>query len=587
MISTRYALLALLGACDLWLPSQVLDADGDGYDVGVDCDDRDPSAHPGAIERCNGTDDDCDGLTDEADAMDAAPSYRDADGDGFGDVADALVQCVPPEGYVAVAGDCDDELDQINPASEELCGDGLDNDCDGQSGAGCGARLEDADLQQAPLILLGELDGDMAGTKVAVAGDHDGDGYDDLAVASYHCPQGDGHGCVYVVSGQTRGRLTLTASWAVIEGEEPGDHAGFTLQGGGDADGDGWQDLLLGAPFSDRGAEGGGAAYLVAGPLSGSRSLAQASAAWHGEDEGDYAAWSLAFAGDMDSDGRAELLVGTSCSDYHRSGGNSVACLLEAAEGELPLEESALARFYAEQEGDCAGNSLAAGEDIDGDGVPDMLLGAPWADVPEESDGAAYLVKGPRQGDLCLEQADACYRGSDGERLGRAVANAGDVDADGYEDILVGTYSADHNGSSSGAAYLVLGGPLQGDGQESIIEAAEALLAGSFSYSWVGGALAGAGDVDGDGWDDLLVSESNIYQGEGGVFLVYGPVTGQHEIRDVAVRFSGVHLEGVLEPPSSLAGGAYLDDDPYADLLVGDPAAEGGFAYVLTGGAGL
>jgi predicted outer membrane repeat protein len=97
-----------------------------------DCDDLDPTQHPGADEHCNGEDDDCDGTTDEADAIDASTWYTDADADGWGDAATAVDACSQPSGYVTDATDCDDADASINPGVDETC-DGVDNDCDGDT----------------------------------------------------------------------------------------------------------------------------------------------------------------------------------------------------------------------------------------------------------------------------------------------------------------------------------------------------------------------------------------------------------------------------------------------------------------------
>jgi len=109
------------------------DADGDGalglaYG-GTDCDDADPDVFPGASERCNGVDDDCDGAVDEG-ALDPVTWYRDADGDGHGAPGDTRDTCSPPSGFVALADDCDDTRASVFPGAVEVC-DGRDQDCDG------------------------------------------------------------------------------------------------------------------------------------------------------------------------------------------------------------------------------------------------------------------------------------------------------------------------------------------------------------------------------------------------------------------------------------------------------------------------
>jgi predicted outer membrane repeat protein/parallel beta-helix repeat protein len=112
--------------------SPIVDADEDGYDSLDDCDDDDASVNPGATESCNEVDDDCDGDIDEAGADGETLWYADADGDGFGDPDSSLSACDPPEGTVAVAGDCDDEDAGVNPDAEDIEDDGIDQDCDGE-----------------------------------------------------------------------------------------------------------------------------------------------------------------------------------------------------------------------------------------------------------------------------------------------------------------------------------------------------------------------------------------------------------------------------------------------------------------------
>jgi MYXO-CTERM domain-containing protein len=120
-----------------------LDGDDDGDPDGCDCGPTDPDVFTGALETCDGLDNDCDGETDPDDAEGGFTFYLDVDGDGFGDDADTAVGCVPPLNFATAAGDCNDDLPSINPDAVELCDD-VDNDCDGKVDQGCpGAEEED------------------------------------------------------------------------------------------------------------------------------------------------------------------------------------------------------------------------------------------------------------------------------------------------------------------------------------------------------------------------------------------------------------------------------------------------------------
>jgi len=216
------------------------DADGDGWgdakaaDVdcyqpkghvsdGTDCDDGDATQYPGADERCDGEDDDCDGEIDEADAIDASTWYADADGDGFGDAAVALVECYQPSGFVSDGSDCDDATASTHPGADEYCN-GTDDDCDGDS------------------------DEDHALDASAWYADVDGDSYGDAAVSDVECYQPSG----YVsddsdcddgdASQHPAADEYCNAEDDDCDGETDEDDALDVSTWYGDADGDGWGD---------------------------------------------------------------------------------------------------------------------------------------------------------------------------------------------------------------------------------------------------------------------------------------------------------------------------------------------------------
>ena len=108
------------------------DLDGDGWSpCDGDCDDEEYQTNPDALEYCNGTDDDCDGEVDEADAADAPTWFRDSDEDGYGNESVTAIGCDPPPGYVADESDCDDSDAGIHPEQLDAPSDGVDTDCDG------------------------------------------------------------------------------------------------------------------------------------------------------------------------------------------------------------------------------------------------------------------------------------------------------------------------------------------------------------------------------------------------------------------------------------------------------------------------
>jgi len=162
--------LALLLGCDSSgkdTAADPVDADGDGFFAGEDCDDTNDGIHPDAIEVCDGTDNDCDGEIDEGDAANASTWYQDADSDGYGDLAQTAEACEQPNGYVALADDCDDGDPAAFPGADEVC-DGADNDCD--------EEIDEKDAQDA--------------TTWYPDADGDGHGVDSVPVSSCEQPKG-------------------------------------------------------------------------------------------------------------------------------------------------------------------------------------------------------------------------------------------------------------------------------------------------------------------------------------------------------------------------------------------------------------
>ena len=198
------------------LVDEDIDADGDGFLEGDDCDDTDPAVYPDAIEFCDGIDNDCDELIDEDDAVDAGTWYSDADGDGYGDDATVSVSCEQPSASSEEGGDCDDDDPAIHPgATEDDCTDPVDYNCDGsvgyadEDGDGWAACEDcddaDGDVRPDATEICDELDNDCDGavddedtsldtsTGSTWYADTDGDGFGDAAVSTETCEQPSGY----------------------------------------------------------------------------------------------------------------------------------------------------------------------------------------------------------------------------------------------------------------------------------------------------------------------------------------------------------------------------------------------------------
>ncbi len=549
-----------------------LDADGDSYGVpsavvtsceqpdgyaatGWDCDDADEAVFPGGAEVCDGLDNDCDGLVDDADASlstgTAGVWYRDLDGDGYGDVEDeGTISCEDPStayaSYVNEATDCDDSTAEVAPDLAEVCGDGLDNDCDGAPGD-CAWEGEIA-LEDADATVLGEGVDQRLGSAAAGAGDLDGDGAGDLWVTSQ--PYDDLR-LVSLLRGPLRGRVSRSEAVASLAAEA---RSGFgaALIGGRDVDGDGWPDLILGdATAPDEAGDSAGGALTILGPLAGELPADIADATLLGA-AGAEAGASLAWLEDRDEDGLPELAVGApGVSD----GAGGVAILGAMAGGSL---EGAL-WLWGEEAGARAGSAVAA-QDLDGDGLEELLIGGP---ASGGGAGALWVWAGPLTAGASLADAPVAWVGAEGAGLGQAVAAAGDTDEDGYGDALISAPGADgEDGADGGAAWLILGG----EALPASVDEAGASFAGA-AGDLLGASLVGL-ELSGDEAADLALGAPGYGEGAGRALVFYGDLSGALLAADADLQVLGADAARAGE---ALCSAGDLNGDGLPELGVGAP----------------
>jgi hypothetical protein len=636
-----------------------VDADGDGYGIPGydiqacsqpegyaartgDCVEGDASIHPGADERCDHLDNDCDGDVDEGSAVDAATWYPDMDGDGFGDGSDPTPACEQPSGYLEDGTDCDDGDDDVFPGGVETCDTSYDDDCDGsdndQDAVGCDAWYADndgdgyggegaclcqaddtwfiaestdcddddpdihpggeegddlvdsdcdgsshLDLAWADAKLPGLSAGDYTGYTVKGAGDIDADGNPDIVVSAHgDDSNGSNAGVAYLMLGPLSGASQdLGLAHARLLGVKTEDRAGIGLAGPGDLNADGFDDLVLGAYGDDSTYDQSGAVYVVYGPISGDVTLTDADATFWGAQSSTFVGAEVEGVGDVDGDGLPDLLVGAWGNDDTATESGAAYLIRGPASQSMTLDQSAT-RIYPHGSGGSLGFSVAGG-DMDGDGLADLVVGQPHGDVDDTNSGSVLVYCDPMVGDVSIADAEI-YGETNYDSLGYRVAAGMDVDGDGHADLLAGAYDADFRFANAGAIYLVPG-PVSG---QSV--ATDVLLArmageaeGDHAYN-----VASAGDVDGDGFDDILVGapeHDGVGEDSGAAYLLHGPLSGNIDLAQASVSFLAEAAGDELGTGLGCAGD--VDGDGLDDILLGgwfQAATDGaGAAYLVLG----
>ncbi|MFN7142452.1 MAG: MopE-related protein, partial [Myxococcota bacterium] len=492
------------------------DADADGYGddatsvlacdapvgsvaVGGDCDDASAAVNPAATETCDGVDQDCDGTADDG-APGSTTYYADTDADGYGDAASTVAACGAPAGYVADATDCDDTSATTNPAAAEVCGDGVDNDCDPDP-TGCERTGSETVKAEYGFRAYGTAANYAVGHAIANGGDFDGDGFDDVIVGQAYHDEGAAAdaGRTLLWYGPVDETDGLETADLGIAGGAANDQHGWQARFAGDVDGDGRDDLLSAAwraETNDRGR-----AYLFLGGTSPT-SVSDAFASFAPADANNYAGQAID-GGDIDGDGRADVLV----SAYGRTSSAGAVAVWNATAiggGAESLTSDMSLLVTSATAGENFGYAAEIVPDLDGEGLEDLVLGAPAA-ASTTTAGKAYVFYGvdTLTGTVSASTADAVLSGTaSGDRFGLAVAGLGDTDGDGTNDFAVSADKEDSAGADAGAVYLFTTAPT---GAATGASRASSVLTGGAASDFFGRSLAGVGDVNGEGTADVFV----------------------------------------------------------------------------------
>ena len=624
------------------------DQDGDGFAsstepneegiVGTDCDDLNEAVNPGAEERwydgvdqnCDGADDfdrDGDGIPVDEDcwdnpnngtfakqavgeglsltAADVYPAAEDVwydgvdqncDGaDDFDQDGDGFQSAGEERADGSVGNDCDDVNSEINKGATEVCNTGLDEDCSGDAN----------DCVLGGKVLVAEADYSYTGTAntqfgyALTSGDWNNDDFLDLAIGAHWAENADNRysaGRVHIVYGPVPTTIAFDLEGdAVFEGVSSLDQLGSAVGSGGDLDGDGVVDLLVGAVRSSGGGlYANGTVALVYGGAtwSGIITATSADTTFFGDIAVDQLGIVTRFIGDVDGDNYDEIALGANGADNGVEDSGAIYIIPGSATRYSGAQAagSVAGVVFAGDVGDVLGDQRSLGDafDLNGDGLADIAMGAVENTTIGVDGGIVYLY----YGDSALLYAGALSTSGTADarvlpsaakdKLGEGIGAPGDVDGDGYDDLMIGAVGYDDPAGSffdSGGVFLISGGTSPLDGDVTVTKAATATVTGSASGDNLGAMLNG-GDLNSDGLDDLVLGSTGYDRG-GAACIFYGPVIGTWVTTAANAVLAGPSTSTAAMGRSATVFDA--DGDGILDIFVG--ANTSGMVYGYLGGS--
>jgi hypothetical protein len=438
------------------------------------------------------------------------------------------------------------------------------------------------------------------GISVASAGDVNDDGFDDVIVGAnaYDAGQSD-EGAAFVFLGSANGIADASAgsAQAQLESNQTSARLGFSVAGAGDVNGDGYADVIVGASFYDSGQSAEGAAFVFLGSANGiaDGNPATAHAQLESNQASGFLGQSVAGAGDVNGDGYADVIVGANAYDSGQSNEGAAFVFLGSANGIADGNPTtAHAQLESDQVDANLGRSVASTGDVNGDGYADVIIGAAAFDGGQTDEGAAFVFLGGATGIADANPTNPASRLESNQidaRLGSSVASAGDVNADGYGDVIVGAPFYDNGQSNEGAAFLFHG---SADGiQDAIPLTANAQLESNQVSAFLGWSVASAGDVNGDGYSDVIVSSlfyDNGQTDEGAAFVFLGSASGVADGNPASAHAQLESDQASAQWGFSVASAGDVNGDGYADVIVGANSFDNGqtnegAAFVFLGAA--
>ncbi|HED52865.1 MAG TPA: hypothetical protein ENJ00_01515 [Phycisphaerales bacterium] len=499
------------------------------------------------------------------------------------------------------------------------------------SGQAFPAVVELSSLDGTTGFVINGIDaGDRSGHSVSSAGDVNGDGIDDLIIGARDADP-NGHSAAgesYVVFGRTTGfgaSIELSSldgtNGFLLNGINAEDWSGDSVSGAGDVNGDGIDDLIVGAFGADpNGQSGAGESYVVFGKSTGFGASVELSSldgivgfSLNGIDAIDQSGLSVSSLGDINGDGFDDIIIGAPRAYPHGTyiAGQSYVVFGHSTNFAASIELSSLGGttgfvLNGIDVYDFSGWSVSSAGDVNGDGIDDLIIGA-FNAAPS---GESYVVFGRTTGfgaSIELSSLDGTngfvINGIDvGDSSGSSVSSAGDVNGDGIDDLIIGAYRADPNGTYSAGESYVVYGRSAGFGASFNLASLDGtngfVLNGIEDSDLSGSSVSSAGDVNGDGIDDLIIGawgadpNDQLYAGE--CYVVFGRSIGFGASLDLSSLdgTTGFVINGIDafdRSGRSVSSAGDVNGDGIDDLIIGAPLADpngqtdAGESYVVFG----
>jgi len=386
-------------------------------------------------------------------------------------------------------------------------------------------------------VATGEGKDNHFGYAVGIAGDVNGDSYDDVIIGADFYKNFTGRVYVYVGSPGGLG----TSPVFIATGQDVNNHFGYASGTAGDVNGDGYDDIIVGAYHYSNFR---GRVYVYAGDADGLSANPIFIATGEGPDN--YFGRSVGTAGDVNGDGYDDIIVGAQAYD------NNIGRAYVYVGGPDGLSASPVFTANGEGPSSSFGQSVGTAGDVNGDDYDDVIVGAHGY---SGGIGRVYIYVGGPNG-LSVSPISTATGEERGDRFGYAVAAIGDVNRDGYDDIVVGAYGY---ANGTGRAYVYAGSP------NGLIASALSVTTGEGSNNWFGRSVGMAGDVNEDGYDDVIIGAQNYASGTGRAYLYAGGAS--------ALSASPI-FTATGEGPSdwfgkAVGGAGDVNGDGHVDIIIG------------------